>query len=320
VKRPEPPQRRADLVAAGISEGVLRGPSFRSPFRDLHVPATTQPTVRQRIVEASMLLPPGGAVGGWAAAYLLGARSFDGLNSRGELPVLLCVPRSSRLAQRPGITLLRTDLRQDEKDVVDGIPVTCSVRTAADLVRLHPNPRERVVALDALWAEDVCIPAEVGDYLLTRPRLKHAGLVRTAIPLARAGVRSRQETRLRLIWTLDARLPDPLVNERVVDLEGRHLGRPDLLCVKAGLASEFDGRDHLVLGTTTIDNVRQEELEDHGLIVVRFTGLDVLPEQVTRTAHRLRKAHERGLARRHVPRTWFVGRSVGVERPGTRSA
>lgn len=255
------------------------------------------------------LLPPGGAVGGWAAAHLLGAGSFDGRTGHGdEVDVLLCIPRGSRLTSRPGIRLLRADLADDEVVVVDGVPATCGERTAADLARLHPDARERVVALDALWAAGVTTGPAITRYLLRRTRLRGAPLVRAAVALACAGVLSRQETRLRLIWTLDAGLPPPLVNERIVDLEGRHLGRGDLLDVTAGLVGEFDGRDHLDLRVATVDNVRQEGLESAGLVVARYTGLDLLPAQRVRTVFRIRQARERGLARAHEPRGWRVAR------------
>ncbi|PRY17897.1 hypothetical protein [Kineococcus rhizosphaerae] len=307
MQSPETPRTTAALLAAGVTPGRLRGPAYRSPFRNVHVPADTPLTPRQRVLEASMLLPPGGAVGGWAAAHLLGARSFDGRTSGGRpVDVLLCVPRSSRLADRPGIRFVRTDLRDDEVVTVDGLPVTRAERTAVDLVRRHPDDRERVVAVDALWAEDITDPVRVEAYLATRSRLRDSARAPPALAHARPGVRSRQETRLRLVWTLDAGLPDPLVNHRVVDVEGRHLGRPDLLDEESGVVGEFDGSSHLGLATATVDHVRQEGLEAHGLLFCRFTGLDVLPTGRFRTAWRIRQARERGLRRAHEPRSWHA--------------
>ena len=50
---------------------------------------------------------------------------------------------------------------------------------------------------------------------------------------------------MRLIWTRTAGLPRPLTNRPVFDLQGRHIGTPDLLDVEAGLFGEYDGAMHL---------------------------------------------------------------------------
>ncbi|WP_432564854.1 hypothetical protein [Kineococcus sp. SYSU DK003] len=249
---------RPQILGIGVSGGQLRSSAYRSPHRGIHVAAALPRTPRQRVLEASLLLPVGGAVGRWAAAHLHGAAS--------------------------------------------------RARTGADLARLHPQPHERVVALDALWAEGVATPAQVCAHLDTRPRLRGAREVREAASRARPGVRSRQETRLRWLWVEEAGLPDPLVDERVVDLDGHHLGTPDLLDGEAAVVAEFDGRDHLEQETTTVDNVRQEGLERHRLTVCRFTGLDLRPRFVRRTVFRLQQARTRGLEDRHLPRTWRVER------------
>lgn len=67
-----------------------------------------------------------------------------------------------------------------------------------------------------------------------------------------------------MIWVLHAGLPRPLVNERVTDLQGYHLGRLDLLDEQAGMGAEYDGRGHLSLAVSTVDNARQEGLERRG--------------------------------------------------------
>ncbi len=165
------------------------------------------------------------------------------------------------------------------------------------------------MAIDALWAAGATTGPAVLAHLEERPKLRGSPVAREAARLAVPGVRSPKESELRMIWLLDAGLPAPLVNERVVDGEGNHLGRPDLLDEEAAVAAEFDGRRHLRLEVTTVDNVRQEGLERHGLIVVRFTGLDVSPGHRGRTVWRLRDARRRGLERRGSgPRTWSVAR------------
>ncbi|WP_432563897.1 hypothetical protein [Kineococcus sp. SYSU DK003] len=103
-------RRRAQLRAAGVTDGQLRASAYRSPHRGVHAAADEPPTVERRIRDVVPLLPPGGVIGGWAAAYLHGARDLDGLVGGRELPVLVCLPPHRRLRPRPGVRLLRSDL------------------------------------------------------------------------------------------------------------------------------------------------------------------------------------------------------------------
>jgi hypothetical protein len=100
-------------------------------------------------------------------------------------------------------------------------------------------------------------------------------LVRAAIDLADEASRSPQETRLRLIWVLDARLPPPLVNPPVFDLDGNLLGYPDLLDVEAGHAVEYDGDDHRSAKRHSDDVGREQGFRRHRIEVTRVTGPDM---------------------------------------------
>ncbi len=278
--------RRGELLRRGVTDSRLRSQAVRRPFRGVHADAAAPPGVLRRIRDVVPLLPPGGVVGGWAAAWLHGARCLDGRAGGTELPVLVCVPGTRRMRPRPGVRVLRSELREDDVAEVSGVPVTSAVRTGLDLARLSETPRRGVVAVDALWAAGVTTGPAVLAHLEERPRLHGSPVARGAATLAVAGVRSPQETALRMLWLLDAGLPVPLVNHRVVDLDGHHLGRPDLLDEEAGVVGEFDGRGHLALDVSTVDHVRQEGLERHGLVVARFTSLDVRPEHARRTVWR----------------------------------
>jgi len=306
---PEPLAGRAlhrrDLAKQGITDARLRSQSVRHPFRGVHADAGVEPGVRRRIDDVVPLLPTDGVIGGWAAAYLHGARDLDGRRDGQELDVLVCVPRSRRMRGRPGLRVLRSDLL-GEVDVVDGIPVTSAPRTAVDLARLSGEARRGVVAIDALWACGATSGPEVLGLLETLPGLNGAGVAREAALLAEPGVRSLPETQLRMLWIFDAGLPRPLVNRGVVDLDGHYLGAPDLLDEASGSAAEYDGRGHREISVATVDHVRQEGLERNGLIVSRFTALDVRPEFRVRTVWRLQDGRRRGLL---VPeRRWRVVR------------
>src|SRR3954453_5198283 len=99
-----PPRTSRLLRDGGVSKHVLDGPRYRRTSPGRYVPADVALTVAQRLVEASAHLPPGGALGGWSAAHLLGAVRFDGVDSRlRPLPVVMCVPDPLHRGVAPGI-------------------------------------------------------------------------------------------------------------------------------------------------------------------------------------------------------------------------
>ena len=77
------------------------------------------------------------------------------------------------------------------------------------------------------------------------------------------------------MWTLDAGLPRPLVNQPVFDRRGRLLGYPDLLDVEAGLVGEYDGEDHRRSLRHSHDVGREALFRRHGLEVTRATSWDL---------------------------------------------
>lgn len=288
---PSDPLRWASALAQGVPRRELVGPLWRAPWRGIRVPTHAEVTPALRVRAAALLLPDGGAtgaVGGWAAAHLLGATEIDGLAEDGHtrLPVLLYP--THRLRERPGIELSRSSL--DAGDVVhaDSVPVTSPVRTVFDLGRRAGDVREAVVALDrALRSLDVDA-GDLSEYTARRPRWDGTPLLRKAMPLVNPRARSRPESRLRLIWLLDAGLPWPMVNPEVRNGHGRLLGLPDLLDPGSGLVGEYDGAQHRQLDEHTSDNIREEAFERVNLTVVRATSRD-LPGSMLLT--RLRDGH-----------------------------
>jgi hypothetical protein len=99
--------------------------------------------------------------------------------------------------------------------------------------------------------------------------------VRAALVLADEDSASPPETRLRMVWQLDAGLPRPLVNQPVFDRDGRLVGYPDLLDVEAGLAIEYDGEDHRRASRHSADVDREARFREVGLEVTRATGRDL---------------------------------------------
>ena len=101
--------------------------------------------------------------------------------------------------------------------------------------------REAVVSIDMMAAAGTRLRPARGDYA-SGPGPRGAPAVMRALDLASEYSRSPNETRTRLIWVLDARLPPPRCNQAVFDLSGRLLGFADLLDLQAGLSASTTAR------------------------------------------------------------------------------
>jgi hypothetical protein len=283
----------------------LRSSRWRTPYRGLHVPAgASSDDVRQRIVEAAELLPSAGAVGGWAAAHLLGAAVFDGLaaDGKGVLPVPLVVAPTHHPRPQDGVVWRREPLPSADVVLVDGIPVTVGPRTGFDLIRVN-DLVEAVVCADAMLRAGIVDVAMLEEEIRRRRRWRGVLTARRALRLADAGAQSPQESRMRMVWVLGG-LPVPVVNRPVFHLYGDYLGSPDFLDVEAAVAGEYDGSTHRELGEHTRDNAREERFEDHGLIVVRATSIDL--HQRPNLFERFYRARERGLHRDRRRDQWTL--------------
>ena len=287
---------------AGPTRNQAAGPRWRTTSRGFHVPAHVDPgPAEQRICEAVPLLPAGGSVTGWANLRLAHAGFMDGWRARELVPVALIVGPHAGRRRRPGV-----DFREDRLDVVvvrHGIPCAPVRRGLFDEMR-SADLREAVVAMDMAAAAEVVSVRMLREYVAERVGWAGVPLVRAALELADEASRSPQETRLRLVWVLDAGLPPPLVNPPVFDLDGRLLGYPDLLDVEAGVVVEYDGDDHRPARRHSSDVDREAVFRRHRLEVTRVTGPDLA--STSRVVDRLLGA--RALARFEAPsqRLWTL--------------
>ncbi|MBK8076134.1 MAG: hypothetical protein IPK24_11345 [Kineosporiaceae bacterium] len=313
---------RADLVRGGVSTHDLRGSAWRRTNRGLwvHTPDGVIPRGPwDRIRQAAPLTGEHGAIGGWAAAHAHGVLDLDGLGpDRRELPVMLCRPRASRCRRTQGIELVRSDLSDDDIVVIDGVQVTSRLRTAVDLARLTTSFVEAVVRVDAMMRDGEAaggLAAEMGEWLGRHPRRRGVAQARRVLAFARAGVESLPESRLRLIWVVEARLPPPLVNPWVYSRDGRLLGRADLMDEGAALIGEYDGGHHATAARRSKDHQRREDMQGGGLIVLQFTGVDIGPRRPTAVA-RLHAAHAAGMMRDRSRDHWVIGDPPSWARSG----
>ena len=310
------PAKAGSLVAHGVTRRVLRGRRWERTFYGFYLrPTARPPTPTQRIAEAAALLPAGGAIGGWAAAYAHGTDRLDGLNSltMQPEPIIIYLPPGQHRRSTPEVRYRQDSIAAEDVAVRAGIPVLGAGPVALDLACRAPNLTEAVVALDAMLHAKAVDHAMLGVGLERLAGRRGVRQARRAVDLSRCGVKSTWESRLRMFWVLDLGLPSPLVNPVVYNEREEFLGEPDLLDVDAGLALEYDGvswRAERALGHRDEeqhreDNVREEILERTGLIVCR-TGKRDLTRYRSQLGRRLLSARADGLSRDRRRDRWFI--------------
>ena len=289
-----------------MTDAQLRGPLWTQVNQGLWSWSSTEPSAAQRIRRAVPLVGDLGAIGGWAAALVHGHHDLDGIGVDGApMPVLVCRPRASRLRRVRDVRLFRSDLDDGEAMEVDGLRVTSPIRTCADLARLTQPLVEAVVAVDVMARDSPQILDDAAGWLAAHPRWVGVARARRALRLAAAGVRSPSETRLRLLWVLDAGLPQPVVNPLIVHRDGHALGEVDLFDPQSGLVAEYDGAHHATAEQRAVDHARREQLQRSGLRVVQHTSTD-LRQSRRRAVSRLRQQYAEGLRRDRLLDLWRI--------------
>lgn len=164
---------------------------------------------------------------------------------------------------------------------VSGLPLTSPASTWAmmgqflgdeDLIALgdamvrepmHPDDPPALASLAALDAA-IAVGRRPGI-----PRL------REALPFIRTRSRSRQESRLRLALTRDARLPEPSLNWPVY-IDEILVAMIDVAYPELRLGFEYEGEHHLTDATQWAKDIRRYEmLVDLGWRIIRVTKSDL---------------------------------------------
>jgi hypothetical protein len=311
------PRTRQDLRSSGVGRRAIAGPGFEPTSRGYHRRADPEgrSTPTQRIVDALPLVPEGGFVAGWAAAYVHGVNALDGLDHHtlDPLPVPIVLPPGLRRRDTATVSY-RQSSRRARGELVNDIPVTSIWRTIVDLAGLAPDLTEAVVAVDAFLAARL-VTRELLDRSIARTPPGRRGIrqARAAIGLARPGVPSTWETRLRILAVTELGWTDLEPNRAVFDPTGQLLGVPDLLQVESALAIEYDvaswtsarRHGHRDRDQHREDNAREERLERAGLVVVRVDKADVAQHRRA-LADRLRAAQADGLGRDRSRDRWTL--------------
>jgi hypothetical protein len=289
----------------GPTKRQATGHHQRRTSSGLYVPSAVDAhVVEQRVYEQGHRIRSVGAVSGWAALRWRGAAYFDGLDSNGvELPVPLVVGNHP-LQPDPRIRIDRSQIAPTERLCTAGIWVATVQRALFDVMRFSPHVRDAVVAMDMAAAARLISVCLMSQYVVHRSAWTGVPLVREALALATNDSRSPQESRMRLVWILDARLPMPLCNVPIFDLAGRLLAVPDLFDPVAGQVGEYDGVDHKSIERHRADVAREGLLRRHGLEYFAVVGGD-LPHR-SLVVRRMYESRDRALFQAPDQRTWTL--------------
>lgn len=260
----------------------------------------------QRILDVSTLLTGNAALGTWAAAYVLGVDWLDGRDphTMAELPFDVIAPALKR--RSTGVVRYRCSaLAASDTVLADGIPITSLRRTTFDGARWATSLEEAVVFVDSVAAFSRLELPEFKAYVARHSGWTGVEQAMRAADAALLGVRSGWETRLRMCWTLDAGLPEPLVNVPIFDHSERLLGIADLFDPASGLVGEFDGDQHRKTAQHRKDNIREEKFESANLVVVRADKIDIRRER-RQLVGRLQDGYSRGQARDRRRDRWTL--------------
>lgn len=262
------------------------------------------------VATVSALLSTPAAVASHASAAVLDGLPVWRLPNR---PCLTVVPRYTGDASDAHLhraALPTVDLRRDMP-----LARTSATRTVIDLAREHGIEQAIVTGDAALQEGATTISALVACASRCRrwPGIRRAAHAVTLLD-GRAESPIESVSRLRLLRTS---LPPPDLQPDILSAGGVWLGRPDFYWDDVGVVGEVDGKVKYAGPANNEalwqEKLRQERLENAGLIVVRWGYADL--GDLTHLTRRLRAARRRGGLRPLDERQWVVRRSKQDDDP-----
>jgi very-short-patch-repair endonuclease len=277
------PFTRAAGILHGLSKKSLRGPRFRTLFRNVYVDATTPATPLQRVLGALTLFDDLA----WAS-HASAARVYDV-----PIPTIaeehVSVRSANARRHHPGI---RTHVGSSwHVRHHQGVRVSDQRQMFVELAELI-GLVDLVVVGDHLARKGLVSPDELRRFCAASTH-RAAKAAQRAAAYVRDRVDSPMETRLRMLIVL-AGLPEPEVNHTIRTDDGEPLRRYDLSYPGIRLIIEYDGRRHIEREESwESDLSRREAIDDEGwrILVVVASGIYQAPEQ---TVARIWKALRAG--------------------------
>ena len=272
------PFTTAQAAEVGLTPDTIRSGRTRRVHHGVYVESFLEADPALDVAAARLVLPRDVLVDGVSALHALGVEV-------GDPRPLRFVSTHPHQVRRPGVRVRRVAALPPTTDGRVVAPAHAFVAASADLdlVGLVAAGDWLVRLGLASWAE------LVGVTSVSRGR--HVRLARRAASLVRERVDSPQETRLRLCLVL-AGVPEPEVNP-VITVDGRRVGRVDLLLRRWRVVLEYEGDQHRTdRRQWNVDIVRHEQLGEGEWTLVRVTGQRMQhPRSVVTSVVRALRAH-----------------------------
>lgn len=281
---------RTQLLAEGRSrhqvQHALDVGELLRPHPGVYRVAAAPRSWHQRLLEAVLAAGPGSLASHRSAAALW---DLDG-STRGMPEVV--TPRHLRSwAVDLGRRHESKDLHLAEPTERSSIPCTGLVRTLVDLGAVVPLPRVQQAVDDAIRRQ-ICTWDDLlhGLAMHSRQGRNGVGAIRAVLDEC-YGTTVPDSSFNRLVERLlvDSGLPAPTIEHVVRDGDGRELGRLDLAYPPHRVGLELDSRRfHLNADAFEHDRLRQNRLELHGWMVLRYTWRHYrqTPQQILRDVDR----------------------------------
>jgi hypothetical protein len=278
---PRQPFSRAEARAAGLTAEMLLSRRFHKICWDTYVAREVSITPLLRAKAVIRLVPSGSYVSHHTAAELWGAvPPADGATH-------VTLPSACGRLVRQGV---RSHYHRHPVQITlrKGVPISTPEQTFLDLAAVGVGLVDLVVVADGLIKTGHTSPEQLSDAAAHWDG-RGCRLARRAAGLARKGVDSPQETRLRLLLVL-AGLPEPRVNLIIRGRDGGWRRRYDLAYEHLRLLIEYDGRQHAEDTQQWLTDIfRRKELDQIRWRLVVITSEGIYREPL-RTLERVRDA------------------------------
>jgi hypothetical protein len=236
-------------VKAGLSEKQLRNATVLRPSRGIRIPSGHDLGLAEQVRAVSMVTH-GSVLSHLTAARLWNFPLPSWVGSDDSTHVTR--PKHLNAPRRRGVVGHRATLAPGEIAELDGVALTSRLKTWLDLASMLPVadlvvigdhlvrfPRAAYEARDAPFAT----VADLTEIIRLHKGKRGVAKATEAALLVRVGADSAPETRLRLAL-VDAGLPEPSLNEPIVDDWGRRWHSPDMQYKVYKLAVEYEGGHH----------------------------------------------------------------------------
>ncbi|OBI97243.1 hypothetical protein A5660_06810 [Mycobacterium alsense] len=251
------------LAAKAMPERALRS-LHQAVYPGVYSPAGIELTARERARAAWLWSRREAVVAGNSAAALLGAKWVD--------PALDAELIHDNRRPPPGIAVHTETLLPGEVVEVHGMRVTSPPRTAFDVGRWTSSRLRAVQRLDALANATDVKPTDVEAVMKEHRGTRGLVRLRAVLPLVDPGAESPQETRARLAL-IEARLPRPQTQIRVLDDYGDFVARIDMGYRELLVGIEYDGPQHWTDAAQRDRDIdRQAALADLGWRIIRVSS------------------------------------------------